>query len=1114
MRLYRVRARYFRHCPELNIHLLHERRTIMHSDDSSRRRRVGSGIVAASAAVAVLALAGAAVASPPPPDLLRTSAVTAVPAASVTTTTSVPKPASAWSLDEGTGTSAADSAGTDTATLGSGASWISGAVGSHAVSLDGSPNGVVVAPAPAVDTSKSFTVSAWVKFSSVGGYQTISGIDGANIGGFFLQLSGQTGKFAMTRRAADSDSAAEVRADSDVAPVANTWYHVVGVDDTASSSLQIYVDGQAGSGASFSSPWQATGATSIGRGDYNGPTDYVHGAVDDVQYFASALTADQVANIDASAHWTYDEGTGTTAADSTGNGNEQTLAAGAGWADGRVGAHSVSFDGSSTGYASVAKPVVDTRYSFSVAAWVKLASTTGFQDIASVDGANVSGFYLQFRGDTGKFAFTRLASDSTSAAATYASASAPPTAGTWYHVVGVYDAGAKTLALYVNGTLQSTVAFTTPWQATGSFATGRGVYNGPTDFLSGDVDDVQVLDYAATANDVSGIEGNSGGQLTVDAANAAHALPSSFFGLMTEDINHSMTGGLYAELINNRSMMASTTAPVEWNSVNGAALSLDKSNPLNKALTQSLRVDLGGADGHRASGVSNNGYWGIPVTPDQTYSAQFFAMGTKGFRGPLTVSVVSSDGSTVYATAQVNGVTDAWKQFSAKLKTGSKAPTTADARFVITASGNAGQSLWLDNVSLFPPTYDNLANGLRPDLMTKLAGLKPAFIREPGGNYLEGNTIDTRFNWKNTIGPTWTRPGHQDDAWGYYSTDGMGLLEYLEWCEELGAQPLLAVYAGYSLNGSVVPQDQLQPYVQDALDEIQFATGPATSTWGKIRADDGHPAPFSISTVEIGNEDFFDRSGSYNSYRFPMFADAIKKEYPNLSLVATAAVTSRTPDIIDDHYYNSPSWMNSNANLYDHTSRTGPKVLVGEWASQEGAPTPDLAAAIGDASWLTGLMRNSDLVMGESYAPMLVDVNDDRWKTNLIGFNALTSYVSPSYWAQSMLAKNHGDQVLNASYNGIGGMNVTATKDSVTGKIYVVIVNPSSKSQKVQLNITGVDSLKPTGTAVVLTSASGTDTNTINDPNNVAPVTTSISGVTPAYERVVPANSVTVLDLN
>jgi alpha-L-arabinofuranosidase len=1085
----------------------------------SRRRRIRSGAVAVSAAFAVLSLAAAALASTPSPSVAitpasATSHASVTPAASVSATTSLPAPASTWSFDEGTGSKAADPAGGDDATLGSGASWVTGHVGSHAVAFDGTANGAAVAPKPAVDTSKSFTVSAWVKFSAVGGFQTITGIDGTNLGGFFLQLSGTTGKFAMTRRASDDVSAAEVRADSNVTPVAGAWYHVVGVDNVSTSALQIYVDGQQGSDGAFSTPWQATGATSIGRGDYNGPTDFVHGSVDDVQYFQTALTADQVANLDESAHWTYDEGTGTAAADSTGNGNAQTLAAGAGWATGRVGAHSVSFNGSSTGYASAVAPVVDTRSSFSVAAWVNLSSTTGFQDIASVDGAQVSGFYLQLRGDTGKFAFTRLASDSTSAAASFASASTAPTKGTWYHLVGISDAETQTLTLYVNGTLQSTVPYTTPWQAKGSFATGRGLYNGATDFLSGDVDDVQVLNYAATANDVAGIEGNTGGQLTVDAATAAHALPSSFFGLMTEDINHSMTGGLYAELVNNRSMMASTTDPVDWNSVNGTALSLDKSNPLNKALTQSLRVDFTDTTSSRPSGVSNSGYWGIPVTPDQTYSAQFFAMGSKGFHGPLTLSVVSSDGSTVYASAKVSGVTDHWKQFSAKLRTVSNAPTTADARYVISADGNGGKSLWLDNVSLFPPTYDKLANGLRSDLMTKLAGLKPSFIREPGGNYLEGNTIGTRFNWKNTIGPTWTRPGHQDDAWGYYSTDGMGLLEYLEWCEQLGAQPLLAVYAGLSLNGSVVPQDQLQPYVQDALDEIQFATGPVTSTWGKIRAEDGHPAPFTVSTVEIGNEDFFDHSGSYNSYRFPMFFDAIKKAYPNISLVATDTVTSRAADIIDNHFYNSPSWMNSHANLYDNSSRSGPKVLVGEWASQEGAPTPDLAAAIGDASWLTGLIRNSDVVMGESYAPLLVNVNDDRWATNLIGFNALTSYVSPSYWVQSMLAANHGDQVLNATYSGIGGLNVTATKDSKTGKLYVVIVNPASTSQKVQLNITGEKSIKPTGTATVLTSGSGRDTNTINDPNNVAPVTTSLRGVTPTYERVVPANSVTVLDLN
>ncbi|MGA0568146.1 LamG-like jellyroll fold domain-containing protein [Rathayibacter sp. KR2-224] len=1077
------------------------------------RRMLGRGAgVAAVAGAAVLALTVTAFASPPGAALSNDSA-DARAAVSSATTASVPAAAAAWTFDEGTGTTAKDSAGSDDATLGSAASWSAGHIGAHAVAFDGSSNGAAVASAPAVDTSQSFTVSTWVKFSAVTGYQTITGIDGANIGGFFLQLSGATGKFAMTRRASDSDSATEVRADSSVAPVAGAWYHVVGVDNAQTSTLQIYVDGQEGADASFSTPWKATGATSIGRGDYNGPTDFVHGAVDDVQYFASALTAEQVANLDQAAHWTYDEGTGTTAADSTGNGNTQTLGSGAGWAAGRVGAHALSTNGTANGAASASSPVVDTRYSFSVAAWVKLNGTTGYQDVASVDGANVSGFYLQLRGDTGKFAFTRLAGDSTSAAAAVASASSAPQTGVWYHLVGVDDAETGTLSLYVNGTLQSTVAYATPWQAKGAFVTGRGYYASAADFLNGDVDDVQALNYAATGNEISAMLGDAGGELTVDDGTAAHALPSSFFGLMTEDINHSMTGGLYAELINNRSMLASSTAPVDWNSVNGASLALDKSNGLNSALTQSLKVTVGAASSSAPSGVANSGYWGIPVKPSTTYRAQFFAMASSGFHGPLTLAVQSSDGSVTYAKAQIDGVTKSWKQFTATLKTTSTAPATSDARYVITTTGNAGKTLWLDNVSLFPPTYDNVSNGLRTDLMTELAGLKPSFIREPGGNYLEGNTLDTRFNWKNTIGPTWTRPGHEDDAWGYYSTDGMGLLEYLEWCEQLGAQPMLAVFAGYTLNGTTVPQAQLQPYVQDALDEIQYATGPVTSTWGAQRAKDGHPAPFKISYVEVGNEDFFDKTGSYDSYRFPMFYDAIKKAYPSIKLVATASVASRTPDVIDDHYYQSPAWMNTHANQYDTTSRTGPKVLVGEWASQEGAPTPDLAAAIGDASWLTGLIRDSDVVMGESYAPLLVNVNDDRWKTNLIGFDSLTSYVSPSYWVQQMLANNHGDQVLNASYSGIGGLNVTATRDSATGKIYVVIVNPGGSAQTAQLNISGVKSIPSTGKAIVLTSGSPTDTNTISSPNAVAPTTSVISGVTTSYSRVVPPNSVTVLDL-
>jgi len=223
-----------------------------------------------------------------------------------------------------------------------------------------------------------------------------------------------------------------------------------------------------------------------------------------------------------------------------------------------------------------------------------------------------------------------------------------------------------------------------------------------------------------------------------------------------------------------------------------------------------------------------------------------------------------------------------------------------------------------------PPTYDNTPNGLRVDLMRKITALHPGYFRIPGGNYLEGNTLSTYFNWKNTIGPIESRPGHDNSAWGYWSQDGMGLLEYLEMAEEAGAQPILAVFAGYTLNGSVVPQSQLAPYVQDALDEIQYAIGPTSSTYGAMRAADGHPAPFNLNYVEVGNEDFFDGSGSYNAYRFPMFYDAIKAAYPQLKIIATASVTSRTPDVIDDHYYsNDPSVIAGDAHAYDATSRSG-----------------------------------------------------------------------------------------------------------------------------------------------------------------------------------------------
>ncbi len=295
---------------------------------------------------------------------------------------------------------------------------------------------------------------------------------------------------------------------------------------------------------------------------------------------------------------------------------------------------------------------------------------------------------------------------------------------------------------------------------------------------------------------------------------------------MIEEINHALDGGLYGELIQNRVFQNDPNVPVNWSVVqqNGGvgSIALDTTQPINGTVLYDLKVTI--VRGPRV-GAANDGYWGIPVKPNTSYTASFYAKAS-GFTGPLNVTIESIDGSTVYAQAQVSAITADWAQYTVALTTGA-IPSTEQSRFVISA-GSAG-TLWLNQVSLFPSTYQARPNGNRADLMNLMAALKPGFLRFPGGNYLEGNTIDQRFQWKNTIGPISQRPGHES-PWGYRSDDGLGLLEYLEWCQDLKMQPLLAVYAGYSLNGTHVNAGpDLQPYVQDALDEIQYITG-STST--------------------------------------------------------------------------------------------------------------------------------------------------------------------------------------------------------------------------------------------------------------------------------------------
>jgi len=626
---------------------------------------------------------------------------------------------------------------------------------------------------------------------------------------------------------------------------------------------------------------------------------------------------------------------------------------------------------------------------------------------------------------------------------------------------------------------------------------------------------------------------------------AAHVSPM-LYGLMTEEINFSYDGGLYGELVRNRNFKEDAKDPVHWQLVQergaAASMSLDTSQPLNDAIPASLKLTVEKAAGNQSAGIANEGFWGIPVRPATRYHASFYAKAAPGFDGPLTIAIVGNDGA-VHASAKVARISGAWRKYEATLATGGAVKPSADNRLVISSSSPG--TVWFGFVSLFPPAYNNRPGGNRRDVMQLLADMKPAFLRFPGGNYLEGNTIATRFDWKKTIGDPSQRPGHMDDAWRYWSSDGMGLLEFLDWCDDLHMQPLLAVYAGYSLRQErVAPGPALEPFVKDALDEIEYVTGAASTEWGARRVKDGHPAPFKLEYVEVGNEDQFDRQqGSYDG-RFAQFFDAIKAKYPQLKVIATTRVTTRTPDVIDEHYYRrSEDEMASHAHDYDARPRTGPKVFVGEWATRVGDPTPNMSAALGDAAWMTGMERNSDLVIMSSYAPLFVNVNKGamQWRTDLIGYDTLNAYGSPAYWAQQMFSSHHGDVVLAATAQGVPTkpwqppagrrgadqkeppppppmqqvptLFFSVTRDSKSGEIYVKVVNRAAAAQPVRVAISGLAAKELACGSYTLSASGPDDTNSITEPSKIVPVAAIVDGLGANFTWEYPPYSITILQL-
>ena len=639
------------------------------------------------------------------------------------------------------------------------------------------------------------------------------------------------------------------------------------------------------------------------------------------------------------------------------------------------------------------------------------------------------------------------------------------------------------------------------------------------------------------------------------------------YGMMTEEINFSYDGGLYGELVRNRSFKEDAKDPVHWSLVQeggaAATMALDPAEPLNPAIGTSLKLTITEAGAKQRAGIANEGFWGIAVRPATRYRVSFYAKASAEFKGPITVELVSDEGAVVQATARIPAIAGGWKKYEAVLITTAKSSASAKNRLVLSAAAKG--TVWFSMVSLFPPTFNNRVNGNRKDIMQLLADFKPAFLRFPGGNYLEGNTIETRFDWKKTIGDIAQRPGHMNDGWRYWSSDGMGLLEFLEWCQDLQMQPVLAVYAGYSMRQQrIKPGADLEPYVKDALDEIEYVTGGASTVWGARRAKDGHAAPFQLEYVEIGNEDNFDREpGSYEG-RFGQFFDAIKAKYPAIKIISSTRASSRVPDVLDEHYYRrSEDEMASHSHDYDARPRTGPKVFVGEWATRVGAPTPNMSAALGDAAWMTNMERNSDLVIMSAYAPLFVNVNPGgmQWPTDLIGYDALNSYGSPAYYAQKMFNNYHGDVILPVTAQGVptrtwqppaagrrGGSPPagapagtppgaaapppppvtppapppaqevptvfwSATRDTKTGTVFLKIVNRAAAPQPLRVEFSGLASVDAKGQAVTLSAASPADTNSITEPTKIVPVTSSVDGLGTSFTRTFPPYSLTILQM-
>ena len=610
---------------------------------------------------------------------------------------------------------------------------------------------------------------------------------------------------------------------------------------------------------------------------------------------------------------------------------------------------------------------------------------------------------------------------------------------------------------------------------------------------------------------------------TVKVKEPTAAIQPTMWGIFFEDINFAADGGIYAELVKNRSfefsdpLMGWKQLKMDKFSLNNNSGSILIVNREGENLTNPrfARVQTNGDEGFI---VTNEGFRGMGIKKDSTYNFSVLARVQSGGSSSLKVSLLDGQGGSIGETTVALSGSE-WKKYTASLRA-SATELKANLGLQFTGKGIVD----VDMVSLFPrDTWKHRPNGFRTNLIQLLADMKPGFLRFPGGCIVEGFHLSERYQWKKTVGAPedrqllinrWNQEFKHRPAPDYFQTFGVGFFEYFQLAEDIGAEPLPILSCGMACqfnSAEVVTLDQLDPYVQDALDLIEFANGDVNSQWGKLRKDMGHPEPFDLKFLGVGNEQW----GPQYIERYKVFATAIKSRYPNITIVssagpfpegelfdyATQELKGLKADIVDEHYYANPDWFLKNAGRYDNYDRSGPKIFAGEFAAQSVATvSPEnkntWLCALSEAAFMTGLERNADLVQMASYAPLFAHAEGWQWTPDLIWFDNLRAYGTPNYYVQKLFSLNKGTEVLPMLYNGkpASGQDKlygSATWDKQAKEVIIKIVNAGETSVATNIILEGAK-FESKAKQILLTSDDGNAVNSLDNPVNIAPSESTI----------------------